>query len=354
MARVIQGLVFSPDGRLVLTHGIEGTARIWDTVGNCPVGSPAAPRRRDHAFGIPARRRRLVVTASLDHTARLWDAATGLPKGAPMRHRLFLRDAAFAPDGKTVLTASADGTAKLWVVGPGDMTSIVPTAEAPHASAGFVESARPGASFQKAAFSLNGDRVLLGNGDGLARLVESATGEPLGAPMKHRWPATNAFAFSPDGHRVATASLDLPVVGSSSTRNTCQIWDADTGRPASPWLPHLNWVAGQAFRPDGKVLATGDFSGAVRLWDVVTGANLSTLLNAGQNRYVLRRTYARRPDPRGGHATEPANQVVICGRGHRQSPGRVDPVPLARPPGHLQRRWRCRSATRDRLIRQRD
>ncbi len=160
----IQGLVFSPDGRLVLTHGIEGTARIWDTVGNCPVGSPLrhGGEITRSAFSPDAR---LVLTASLDHTARLWDAATGLPMGAPMRHRLFLRDAAFAPDGKTVLTASADGTAKLWLVGPGDMTSIVSTAEAPHASAGFVESARPRASFQKAAFSLNGDRVLLGNGE---------------------------------------------------------------------------------------------------------------------------------------------------------------------------------------------
>jgi tetratricopeptide (TPR) repeat protein len=46
-------------------------------------------------------------------------------------------------------------------------------------------------------------------------------------------------------------------------------------------LPHINWVAALAFRPDGAVLATGDFSGAVHLWDVRTGARIGGPLHAG-------------------------------------------------------------------------
>ncbi len=62
---------------------------------------------------------------------------------------------------------------------------------------------------------------------------------------------------------------------------TCQIWDADTGRPASPLLPHINWVAALAFSPDAKVLATGDYSGAVHLWDVRTGTMIGRPFGAG-------------------------------------------------------------------------
>ncbi len=304
----IQGVAFSPDSRLLLTYGADGTARIWDAVGDRPVGSLLrhGGEITRAAFSPDAR---LILTASFDHTARLWDAATGLPVGSPMRHRLSLRDATFAPDGTTFLTASADGTAKLWTVSPGEFSSIVQMADSPHSSAGPVASARPGASFQKAAFSPDRGQALLGNGSGLARLVEAATGQPKGVPLKHRWLGTNAFAFSPDGHRVATASLDLPLVGSSTVRNTCRIWNAETGRPSSPWLPHLNWVAGQAFRSDGKVLATGDFSGAVHLWDVETGANLTTLLEAGPIAFSV----AFSPDGRtlAAGTTEPTNQVVI-------------------------------------------
>ena len=303
----IQGVVFSPDGRLVLTYGTDGTARIWDTVGEPPLGSTLR-HGGDLSRATFSPDARLVLTASYDHTARLWDAATGLPIGSPMRHRLFMRDAAFAPNGETLLTASADGAAKLWTVAPGEVAPMVQTAEASRGSAGPVARDRPGASFQKGAFSPDRERALLGNDRGLARLVETASGRSIGAPMTHRWVMTHAFTFSPDGHHVATASLDLHS-DRSTTRNTCRIWNADTGRPASPFLLHRNWVSSQAFRADGKVLATGDFSGVVHLWDVDTGANLRTLFEAGPITFIV----AFSPDGRtlAAGTAEPTHQVVL-------------------------------------------
>jgi WD40 repeat protein len=63
--------------------------------------------------------------------------------------------------------------------------------------------------------------------------------------------------------------------------NTCQIWDAETARTALPLLPHTEWAAVPAFRPDGEVLAGGDSSGAVHHWDVDTGSELGPPLRAG-------------------------------------------------------------------------
>ncbi len=47
---------------------------------------------------------RTVLTASEDATARLWNAATGEPKGPPLRHEGKVEAIAFSPDGRTVLS----------------------------------------------------------------------------------------------------------------------------------------------------------------------------------------------------------------------------------------------------------
>ena len=82
-----------------------------------------------------------------------------------------------------------------------------------------------------------------------------------------------------------------------------------TGRPVSPLLPHVNWVAALAFSPDGTVLATGDYSGSVHLWNVETGAMIGDPLSAGS----IVRSMAFSPDGRlvAAGTTGPANHAVL-------------------------------------------
>ena len=67
------------------------------------------------------------------------------------------------------------------------------------------------------------------------------------------------MAFRPDGKVVATGTAD----------GTVQLWDADTGQPIGPPLWHHGEVFAVAFRPDGKALLTSGDRGAW-LWDVAT------------------------------------------------------------------------------------
>ena len=50
-----------------------------------------------------------------------------------------------------------------------------------------------------------------------------------------------------------------------------------------PPMPHTNYVAALAFHPDGKVLAAGDYTGLVRLWDTSTGREIGRRCPRGRS-----------------------------------------------------------------------
>jgi len=76
-----------------------------------------------------------------------------------------------------------------------------------------------------------------------------------------------AVAISPDGSQLASASWDSNV----------RLWDVVTGVLLLTLVGHTSYVNAVVFSPDGSQLASGSGDGIMRIWDAATGASLRIL-----------------------------------------------------------------------------
>jgi WD40 repeat protein len=65
-------------------------------------------------------------------------------------------------------------------------------------------------------------------------------------------------AYSPDGKRIVTGSVD----------DTAKVWDADTGRELGTLTGHTDRVNSVAYSPDGKRIVTGSWDKTAKVWQV--------------------------------------------------------------------------------------
>ena len=109
-------LLYSPDGKTILTSTGYGSFRLWDAATGEPLGPPAPVGEVQLSCFAFSPDSRLVVVGQEDGTTQVWEVHPLRPLGAPAVQPLGVIGVAFDADARSFLTVATDGTVRHWPV----------------------------------------------------------------------------------------------------------------------------------------------------------------------------------------------------------------------------------------------
>ncbi|MCI0460367.1 MAG: sigma-70 family RNA polymerase sigma factor [Gemmataceae bacterium] len=234
---------------LKLTQRLPSGANISVTISISPDGKTVAV----HSFGEGTIKLYEFPSGELRHTLELVSS-----RGIQTSNLL---TTVFSPDGK--MLASLLGLLKPGTLGVWDTTTGQRRA--------LIQSPLAKRSIKGAAFSPDGRCLALALSDGTAAVFELATAQlrstfgkgqdppkaPKGGPFLLRKDIP-CLAFSPDGKSLAQIGNDRVV----------RLWDILSGRELTALRGHSDAIYAVAFAPDGKTMASAGEDGTALLWDI--------------------------------------------------------------------------------------
>jgi WD40 repeat protein len=249
----VNGVAFSPNGKLLATVSSDGTTRLWDVAVRSTPGYPLlGPPGLIYSVAFSPDGSTLVTGGD---NVRLWEVARRETVGDALTGLTGLvRGLTFSPDGKTIV-AGGDRAMRMW-----DVVS--------HQSLS-VDLASHTDDIQAVAYSPNGRIIATGSEDTTVRLWDAGSRKPIGAPLTGHTGVVHGVAFSPDGGTLATVSGD----------KTVRLWDVSSHQPiGAPLTGHTGVIYAVAFDPDGRSLATAGEDKTIRRWDARSGQPAGTAL----------------------------------------------------------------------------
>ena len=317
----IKDVLFTPDGKRLISVSNDKTIRIWDVQSGEPVRTlrgqmGEGDEGKLYAGALSPDGRWLAVGGMLadnphDGSAiRLMDLQG--PADAPVRllqgHTNVVLSLAFSPDGGRLLSGSGDNTARLWDVESGKALAVL-RGHTDHIYA--------------VAFSPDGGRLVTGSDDDTLRLWaapgRSGTRARLVAELTGHTDDVSAAAFTPDGNHLLSGSWDKTIRlwdgreggfikeladigywagslsvspdgkkvlvscgGGGCSSNPEKVFSLPSGKRLLRFDRHDNIVLATAISPDGRLAATGGGGDhEIILWDLATGKVRHTLVGKG-------------------------------------------------------------------------
>jgi WD40 repeat protein len=257
VAEGYRALAISPDGRTAaigLDDGIQlidvrtgATRESRGTLASNPIWLLFSPDGKT------------IVSTSRDGSVSVWDAGTLIPRETLRGHADSAWQPVFSLDGKTLYTASADGTAIAW-----DLSGERRFGR----TFRFTDDRGPWEwpDRHPGRFSPDGRLIAVGLNDEGIRLRDATTLVPAGPALLETGGEVTGLTFSADGQLLAA------VTGSGMAT----IWDVRSrSLRQGPFRVDFGAV-GVSISADGTMLATAGIGGT-KLWDVATGAPLGRI-----------------------------------------------------------------------------
>src|SRR6266567_1157002 len=138
---IINGIAWSPDGRILITPSNDTTIRLWDTqtgqlirtlMGHSDLVLSVAWSPKGH----------ILASGAADNTIRFWDTKTGQTLQTLTGHSNAILSVAWSPDGRSLASGSEDTTIRLWDFDTGRLTNIYEGHTGPVQSVSFSSDRR--------------------------------------------------------------------------------------------------------------------------------------------------------------------------------------------------------------------
>lgn len=251
---------YSPDGTRLATLDSD-QVWVWDTRRGKQLLSlhipPEDPRKYDKAYASDALfspdGRRLLVLASFSSGPSLWNAADGKLIAQMQAPHEDMDTAAFTPDGARIFTCDRTNNAALWDG---------------HDGRQLASFTMPDGCIGEVHITPDGRRVIGGrdvrsrdNELYQAEVWDLASHVRVLAPPEVLYSYNHGLALSPDGRVLATADkAGIIRLHNLATGALLKSWDSGGGQ-----------TEGLYYSPDGKQLSVAFQNGALKAWDAESG-----------------------------------------------------------------------------------
>ncbi len=249
----ITSVCFSPDGKTLLTSGLDKTARLWDVDTGEHLNSLTHENSDDFSsIRFSSDGETIVTTDSSDGSVRIWAVNTG----QYLKSFFGLTEGkascvCFSPNGKIIAASGTDGTILLWSTNTAQQ---------------LIRLIGHEGQVNTVSFSPDSMTILSKGTDNTVRLWNAITGQLI-ITLNGYTNSVNALAYSPDGK----------IFVSGSSLNNVSLWDANSGHLLKALKGHAAAIKSVCFSPDGKTIATGSSDKTIRLWNVSTGEHIKTI-----------------------------------------------------------------------------
>jgi WD40 repeat protein len=249
----VMSVAVTTDGRRAISGSWDGTVRLWDLDTGKAIRGFKGSWKTVKSVAVSADGKR-ALSGSDDNLIHVWDLEAGREIMTLTGHTDLVQSLAFSPDGRRALSGGDDNSVRLWDLESGKELRRFE---------GHTDTVA------SVTFAATGRWILSGSSDKIARIWDPESGRELRRFAGHEtW--VNGVAYSPDGRRVLTGCggeiVDEKFTHGSDT--ALHLWDVASSQEICRLEGHTASVTGVAFSPDGRRALSGSLDKTVRLWSL--------------------------------------------------------------------------------------